>query len=238
MRLLDGLPGVPLEDVVTDAALMTRVDRKYLLVAGRHDGLLETLVEDVLAPHGAHLLEMDGRRAFRYESTYLDTPDHEGFRGAAHRRRRRVKVRGRPYVDNAAQAHFDALVGDFWIDAHRAAKLIRRGDLWRAMTASQCHMRSRLLTALEWHARAVSGQAVDTWYGGRFIESWLHPRARQFLPLIHARYEADDMARALLVHVDLFRWVTHETARQLELSPPEDEKIYTWIQDTLHALAR
>lgn len=136
------------------------------------------------------------------------------------------------------QAQFESLVSGFWIDAHRAAKFIRRGDLWRAMTASQCDMRSRLLTLLEWHARTASGEAVDTWYGGRYLESWVHPRARQFLPLIHARYDADDMARALLVHVDLFRWVSHETARQLELTAPDDEQLHTWIQDTLHALSR
>ncbi len=94
------LPGVPLAEVVTDAALMTRVDRKYLLVRGRHDGLLEALIEDVLAPHGARVLEIDGQRAFRYESVYLDTADDAGFRGAAHRRRRRFKVRVRHYVDS------------------------------------------------------------------------------------------------------------------------------------------
>ena len=99
MTVLDELPGVPLADVVTDAALMTRVDRKYLLVRGRHDGLLGALVEDVLGPQEARVLEIDGRRTFRYESTYLDTPDDAGFRGAARRRRRRFKVRVRHYVD-------------------------------------------------------------------------------------------------------------------------------------------
>lgn len=96
---LDLLPDVPLAALVADAALLTRVDRKYLLVPGRHDGLLDTLVRDVLAPHGARVLQIDGRRAFRYESTYFDTPEHTGFRGTAHRRRRRFKVRVRHYVD-------------------------------------------------------------------------------------------------------------------------------------------
>ena len=96
---LAALPGISLDDLNATAALLTRVDRKYLLVPGRHDGLLDELVETLLAPGGGRVLTIDGRRAFGYRSDYLDTPDDASHRGAAHRRRRRFKVRLRTYTD-------------------------------------------------------------------------------------------------------------------------------------------
>ena len=46
------------------------------------------------------MLEIDGRRAFRYESVYFDTPELTSYRLTAHRRRRRFKVRTRTYLDS------------------------------------------------------------------------------------------------------------------------------------------
>ena len=93
------LPGIGLDELNASAALLTRVDRKYLLVPGRHDGLLDELVEVVLVPGGGRVLTIDERRTFGYRSDYLDTPDDASHRGAAHRRRRRFKVRLRTYTD-------------------------------------------------------------------------------------------------------------------------------------------
>jgi hypothetical protein len=45
-------------------------------------------------------LQIDGRRLFRYESVYFDTPDLTAYRQHAHGRRRRVKVRTRTYLDS------------------------------------------------------------------------------------------------------------------------------------------
>ena len=47
------------------------------------------------------ILEIDGERDFAYESVYFDTPDLTSYLGAAHRRRRRFKIRTRTYVDSA-----------------------------------------------------------------------------------------------------------------------------------------
>lgn len=93
------LPAISLEELNATALLLTRVDRKYLLVPGRHDHLLATLAREVLVPGGARVLTIDGRRTFGYRSDYLDTGDDASHRGAAHRRRRRFKVRLRTYVD-------------------------------------------------------------------------------------------------------------------------------------------
>lgn len=102
---LDTLTPITLAELNESAALMTRVDRKYLLVPGRHDGMLDVL-HDLVAERGGRVLEVDERREFSYASLYFDSPDDASHRGAAHRRRRRFKVRLRCYVD-AGERHLE-----------------------------------------------------------------------------------------------------------------------------------
>ena len=68
---------------------------------------------------------------------------------------------------------------------------------------------------LEWHARAVQGAGFDTWLRGRFLEEWADPRAVQALSKAFAHYQAKDIWRALSATMDLFRWVSQETAQKL-----------------------
>jgi hypothetical protein len=86
------LPAVSLAELDAEAALLTRVDRKYVIEAAELDAVLTGIP-------GLRVLEIDGRRSSRYESTYLDTVDLDSWSGAAHRRRRRWKVRTRTYAD-------------------------------------------------------------------------------------------------------------------------------------------
>lgn len=90
---LTHLEPVTLDELVEQAGLMARVDRKYILPA--HEAAL-VLRE---APADARILEIDGRRAFEYRSTYLDTPDHRSFLSAGRAHRGRWKVRTRGYLD-------------------------------------------------------------------------------------------------------------------------------------------
>ncbi|WP_308200266.1 polyphosphate polymerase domain-containing protein [Cellulomonas wangsupingiae] len=86
---------VGLEELVERAGLLTRVDRKYLVPVEDVGTLVASL------PHGAQVLEIGARRLFEYESVYFDTPDLLAYHLAAHRRRRRFKVRTRTYLDSA-----------------------------------------------------------------------------------------------------------------------------------------
>lgn len=89
------LPPVGLEELNAEAALQTRVDRKYVVP--------EALAQDLLATFdaGVRVLEMDGCRCFAYDSVYFDTAGLDSYLLAAHGRRRRYKVRTRTYVDSA-----------------------------------------------------------------------------------------------------------------------------------------
>jgi hypothetical protein len=92
---LRGLPAVGLEELNSEAALQTRVDRKYVVPEALARELLGTFDAEV------RVLEMDGSRCFAYDSVYFDTEGLDSYLLAAHGRRRRYKIRTRTYVDSA-----------------------------------------------------------------------------------------------------------------------------------------
>lgn len=91
---VSALRPVSLVELDAIASLQTRVDRKYVVPCEFLDTLLDGLVDRAL------VLEIDGIRAFRYESIYFDTPDLRMYLAAARGRPRRVKVRTRTYLDS------------------------------------------------------------------------------------------------------------------------------------------
>ncbi|MFI7079544.1 polyphosphate polymerase domain-containing protein [Micromonospora sp. NPDC049903] len=93
--VVSAMTPVGLADVLGQAALQTRVDRKYVVPVDALPDLLDWLTAY------AQVLEIDGERSFRYESVYFDTPRLASYHCAAYRRRRRFKVRTRTYLDSA-----------------------------------------------------------------------------------------------------------------------------------------
>jgi VTC domain len=87
------LPGAGLEAA---DALLDRVDRKYVVSLDQLAALIDAL-------RGTHaVLEIGGRRAFGYETTYFDTPELLAFHEHVQQRRRRFKCRARVYTDSGA----------------------------------------------------------------------------------------------------------------------------------------
>ncbi|MCT9075024.1 VTC domain-containing protein [Streptomyces fulvoviolaceus] len=91
---VDTLRPIGLHELLAHAELLTRLDRKYMLPVVDLPFVFGGMDEDV------RVLQIDGRRQFRYRSLYFDTPDLDGYLGAARRRRRRFKVRVRTYLDS------------------------------------------------------------------------------------------------------------------------------------------
>lgn len=85
---------IGLGELVERAELLTRLDRKYMLPVTDLPLVLGGLDED------ARVLEVEGLRRFAYRSLYFDTPEMDGYLGAARRRRRRFKLRIRTYLDS------------------------------------------------------------------------------------------------------------------------------------------
>jgi hypothetical protein len=90
------LPAVDLRSLESGAALLHRIDRKYVVPVAS----LEHLVTQLTGRDDWAALEIDGLRLFGYESVYFDTPDLATYRAHLQRRRRRYKVRVRRYVDS------------------------------------------------------------------------------------------------------------------------------------------
>src|SRR3954453_20720538 len=101
--LLRGLRTISLAALDERAALLRRVDRKYIADPKQLAQLIERLGED------HDVLEIDGRRAFSYDTVYFDTADLRCFREHAEDVRPRFKARTRCYVD-AGDCNFEVKV--------------------------------------------------------------------------------------------------------------------------------
>lgn len=85
---------IGLDELMERAALLARLDRKYILPLSDLPGFLAGLAGQ------AQVLDIDGDREFNYRSVYFDTPELDSYLAAAHRRRRRFKLRVRSYLDS------------------------------------------------------------------------------------------------------------------------------------------
>ena len=92
----DELHSISLDQLDERAALLRRVDVKY--IADRD--LLAQLIERLGEDHD--VLEIDGRREFGYDTVYFDTEDLRCFRDHAQDVKPRFKARTRRYVDAGA----------------------------------------------------------------------------------------------------------------------------------------
>jgi len=88
------LEPIGLDELMVQAALQTRVDRKYLVPPEVLAKVVGELAGDL------KVLEIEGNRLFRYQSVYFDTPDYRCFRSHLQGRRRRFKIRTRCYLDS------------------------------------------------------------------------------------------------------------------------------------------
>jgi aminoglycoside 6-adenylyltransferase len=115
------------------------------------------------------------------------------------------------------QPELTELASDYWYHALWTAKKLRRGEVFTAIECLNGYMKSRLVSLMAMHARAVDPE-VDTWHAGRFLERWGDPGALVALETAYARYAVRDVARALWESVDLFQGLEEETARRLGLA--------------------
>lgn len=82
---------ITLDELTQSDAMMTRVDRKYVLRKQDAEQLWQSL------PRGTRVLEIGGVTQHEYDTTYFDTANLDCYLDAAHKRRRRFKIRARTY---------------------------------------------------------------------------------------------------------------------------------------------
>ncbi|KQB83820.1 polyphosphate polymerase domain-containing protein [Corynebacterium oculi] len=93
VNIMEGLAPITLEEINAEAAMLTRVDRKYVMHATQLAEVLRHIPQDT------RVLEIAGVRQQRYRTVYFDTDDLLSYRMTAQKRRRRFKVRTRVYQD-------------------------------------------------------------------------------------------------------------------------------------------
>lgn len=130
---------------------------------------------------------------------------------------------------------FLKVVNDFIYHAVFTAKHLRRGEFWWAVTCLNCHMQQLVLQMMEWHTLATHDWKHDTWFRGRFLEEWAHPKAVERLRTAFARYDKEDIKLALFATTNLFRWLATETAAKLSYAYPAetDDHVTKWIRKCL-----
>lgn len=138
----------------------------------------------------------------------------------------------RPLPD---QSGYDQTVANFLLDLIRAAKLARRGELWRAARAINVGMQGSLLTLIEWHAGPRRETGGAAWYYGRFLEEWADPRILAVLPAAHTANTLPGIRRSVIASLDLLAWLGPETAHRLDLVYPYEavERVDPWLRKIL-----
>jgi len=152
--------------------------------------------------------------------------------GMAAKLRKTISSIENPTPRPPTQHEFLEVVNDFIYHAVFTAKHLQRGELWWTVTCLNCYMQRLLLRMMEWHARATHGWNYDTWFRGRFLDEWVHPQTLEGLRGAFAHYDEEDVKRALLAAMDLFRWMANETAEKLSYPYPTkaDEQVTKWIK--------
>jgi aminoglycoside 6-adenylyltransferase len=92
---------------------------------------------------------------------------------------------------------FRANFSDFFYHVLWVAKKLRRGEIWAAKFGCDGYLKRLLLRMIEWDALLAGSSAAEVWHEGRFLDRWATPEARSHLPGTFARYEPDDIGRAL-----------------------------------------
>jgi aminoglycoside 6-adenylyltransferase len=192
--------GTPVLSFVEPTAIGERVERRVLFEGG----------EDVDFPFvdAAAWRELLPRATIVLGRGYRVLHDELGLEEAL-----RTLAPPAPPVPPDAAA-FRRLANDFWYHALWTGKKLRRGEVFTAKDCLDGYMKWRLVTLLEWHARALD-PGMDTWHEGRYLERWADPSALAVLERAYAYYDLRDVARALWETIDLFQALEEETARRL-----------------------
>ena len=132
-----------------------------------------------------------------------------------------------------AEAFEQAIAGTL-MAVNKAARLLARGELWRAQQHINCVLKTRLLTMITWRAKATArGPEPDTGYAGRHLEAWADAETVAALPGTVGAYEAKALRTALARTLDLYCRLGRETAEALGLAYPAaaEANLRAWLQE-------
>ncbi|MDE2749686.1 MAG: aminoglycoside 6-adenylyltransferase [Chloroflexota bacterium] len=105
-------------------------------------------------------------------------------------------------------------INEFWFEAIHVAQFIRRREFW-VVKQRDWTMKTNLLRLLEWHARELGAETVNTWLLGRRIGTWADAESLAAISRIWAGWRAGELWDALIIQLELFGRLSRELARTL-----------------------
>ena len=126
-----------------------------------------------------------------------------------------------------APSEFAECVHWFWAAILMEAKAIVRNELWTALMIRDVDAKRQLLRMIEWDHKARYGWEVDTWYAGRHLSEWAEPEILTALPGCFARFDATEIAGAILATTALFRVLAVRTGQALDVPAFDHERLLT-----------
>ena len=186
-KLADSFAGISLEELVGQAALLTRLDNKYLVPRDAFAELVSRLGGDYLA------LDIDGRRCFAYDTVYFDGQQLPSYYAHLQRRRKRFKARSRHYLDSSRCVLEIKLRGG-------RGETVKRQLAWDPALHGQLTPAGRAF--LELSVQEAYGRPTDA-----VLSPMLHTSYRR-LTIVHR-----ELAQRLTCDFDLLLSGTDRTAR-------------------------
>ncbi|MBE5781409.1 MAG: streptomycin adenylyltransferase [Clostridiales bacterium] len=122
---------------------------------------------------------------------------------------------------------YEQLTSDFYFHVVWAEKKLRRGELWTAMMCIDGYLKRLLLKMVEAQAQ-LEDPAVDVWYEGRHLRDWAPMDVMGSLKDFFARFDAEDLAQALLYSTELFTTLAHEVACKMGCSINKMAEAYVY----------
>jgi len=83
-----------LTELNSTSSFLKRIDTKFLLTKGQFKEILVDLKKDF------RVLEISGKRVFKYDNVYMDTKDYKFYNDHQNRVNPRTKIRTRLYADS------------------------------------------------------------------------------------------------------------------------------------------
>lgn len=146
-----------------------------------------------------------------------------GYRVLADRAGVASRIIAKPPTPGRENGDYAKLSNDFWYHAILAAKKLRRGELFVAKQTCDGYLKALTVQLLA--GRAAPG--TDTWHAGRFVDRWADPADLRELGAAYARYDEEDVARALWATVDLFERLEREIGRPPAVPHKEVRQVLT-----------
>lgn len=127
------------------------------------------------------------------------------------------------------------VVNDFWYHTIWTTKKLLRGELWAAKFCVDSYMKWKLLWMIEQYEHVVHGLEYNTWYGGRFIDSWAENEVKDGLAKSFSNYNKTDVGLALFETMSIFRMLAVRVAQAYRFEYPlhSDEYSSNWVHSQI-----